>query len=305
MSEHQNGLSRILNSGRAGIQSDAINIDIDKLVPFSDVNGIVNPSKVDESDPEYIALKENIAKRGLDHPITVRPLSSDKTTFQILCGHHRVAACKALGYPTIKAFVRRDLSDDDAAELVALDNFNRKKNYKPSEKAAFFKMALDARKRRTGRKVEGIESEGSSLDELASLVGEGRGSIARFIRLNYLIPELLNLVDTKNIKIVPAVELSYIPGKQQAIVFNILTEDPDIKITAPLAKELRIKSERSELTESKVRTTLGASSQTKKNPFNRKVKNLIPDYMKDDPEEITEYLVKAIMFYQEHNKEEE
>lgn len=305
MSEHQNGLSRILNSGRAGIQSDAINIDIDKLVPFSDVNGIVNPSKVDESDPEYIALKENIAKRGLDHPITVRPLSSDKTTFQILCGHHRVAACKALGYPTIKAFVRRDLSDDDAAELVALDNFNRKKNYKPSEKAAFFKMALDARKRRTGRKVEGIESEGSSLDELASLVGEGRGSIARFIRLNYLIPELLNLVDTKNIKIVPAVELSYIPGKQQAIVFNILTEDPDIKITAPLAKELRIKSERSELTESKVRTTLGASSRTKKNPFNRKVKNLIPDYMKDDPEEITEYLVKAIMFYQEHNKEEE
>ena len=305
MSEHQNGLSRILNSGRAGIQSDAINIDIDKLVPFSDVNGIVNPSKVDESDPEYIALKENIAKRGLDHPITVRPLSSDKTTFQIFCGHHRVAACKALGYPTIKAFVRRDLSDDDAAELVALDNFNRKKNYKPSEKAAFFKMALDARKRKTGRKVEGIESEGSSLDELAVLVGESQKTIARYVRLTYLIPDLLKMVDSKDIKVVPAVELSYIPEKQQAIVFNILTEDPDIKITAPLAKELRIKSERSELTESKVRTTLGASSRTKKNPFNRKVKNLIPDYMKDDPEEITEYLVKAIMFYQEHNKEEE
>lgn len=300
MSEHQNGLSRILNSGRAGIQSDAINIDIDKLVPFVDVNGVVNPSTVDETDSEYIALKDNIAKRGLDHPITVRPLPNDKGTYQILCGHHRVAACKALGYPSIKAFVRRDLNDDDAAELVALDNFNRKKNYKPSEKAAFFKMALEARKRKSvGRKIDGNEPEGRSIEELATLVGESQRSIQNYIRLTFLISDLLKMVDTKEIKMVPAVELSYIPSKQQEIIFNVLAEDPDIKINAALAKELRSKSERSELTDGKVRTTLGAAPKGKKNPFNRKVKSLIPEHIKDDPEEITEYLIKAITFYQD------
>ena len=252
-----------------------------------------------ETIPKYLHIEHEMTASGF-HPITVRPLPNDKGAYQILCGHHRVAACKALGYPSIKAFVRRDLNDDDAAELVALDNFNRKKNYKPSEKAAFFKMALEARKRKSvGRKIDGNEPEGRSIEELATLVGESQRSIQNYIRLTFLISDLLKMVDIKEIKMVPAVELSYIPSKQQEIIFNVLAEDPDIKINAALAKELRSKSERSELTDGKVRTTLGAAPKGKKNPFNRKVKSLIPEHIKDDPEEITEYLIKAITFYQD------
>lgn len=304
MSDFSNGLSKIISSGRSGVQSESINIDIDKLESFKDSNGVVNPSSVDDNDPEYIALKENIQSRGLDHPITVRPMPGDSSRYQILCGHHRAAACKALGFPTIKAYVRRDMSDEDAAELVALDNFSRKKNYKPSEKAAFYKMALEARKKKAGRKIDGSDTDGSSLDELSVIVGEARATIARFIRLTYLIPELMNMVDTKRLKSVPAVELSYLQPKYQELIYKVVfEEDPDATINAAQAKELRAKGTRTDLTETKIKATLGFGPRRKKNPFNRKVKNLIPDYMKDDPEEITEYLVKAISFYQEHNKE--
>lgn len=308
MSDFSGGIGRLLANSKSSIQSDTINIEFDKLVPFRDINGVVNPSEVDETDPEYIALKKNISERGLDHPITVRPLPGEKGMYQILSGHHRVAACKSLGYHNIQAFVKSDMNDDDAAVFVALDNFNRKKNYKPSEKARFYKLALDAKKRKSaGRKIEGVEAEGRSIEELADLIGESKRSIQNYIRLTSLIPELLKMVDDKDIKMVPAVELSYIPLKQQTIILTVMTEDPDINITAALAKELRLKSEKSELTEGKVRTTLGAAPKGKKNPFTRKVKMLIPEHIKDDPDEITDYLIKAITFYQEsqENKEAE
>lgn len=303
MTDFSNGLSRIINSGKVNNQSEIINIEMEQLVTFQDVNGIVNPSIVDPSDPEFIALKKNIAQRGLDHPITVRPMPGDNTKYQVLCGHHRVAACEELGMATIKALVKRDMSDDDAALLVATDNFNRKKNYKPSEKAKAYKMALDAMKRKTGRRVDGSETEGSSLDELALIVGEGRTNIFRSIRLNSLIPELLNMVDSKRINMVPAVELSYIEPRFQEIIYRVVfEEDPDATINAAQARELRSKAERSDLTESKIRATLGFGTKRKYNPFNRKVKRLIPESL-TTPEEISEYLIKAITFYQESTKD--
>lgn len=302
MTDFTGGLSKIIKAGKNITEGDIVPIEIEKLVAFKDSNGIVNPSEVDENDPEFIALKKNISERGLDHPITVRPLPEDKEKYQILCGHHRAAACRALGQSTIRAIVRNDLSDEAAAELVGLDNFSRKKNYKPSEKAKFYKMVLDARKRKSGRRIEGTEAEGSALEEISAIVGESERSIQNYIRLSSLIPELLEMVDEKKVKMIPAVELSYIPETAQKLIYKYVS-DNEISITAAQAKELREKATRSELTETKIEKTLGVERKGKKNPYNRKVKQLIPDYIKADPDAATEYLIKAIRFYQEHNKD--
>lgn len=306
MSDFSAGIGKLLANSKASIQSDTINIEFDNLIPFKDINGVVNPSEVDESDPEFLALMKNIKERGLDHPITVRPMPGEKGKYQILSGHHRVAACKSLGYQNIQAFVKSDMNDDDAALFVALDNFNRKKNYKPSEKAKFFRLALEARKRKAvGRKSEGEVAEGRSVEELAALVGESQRSIQNYIRLTYLIPEFLKKVDAKELKLIPAVELSYIPDAQQMIILKILEEEPEISLNTSAAKELREKSERSELTENKVKVTLMGLPQGKKNPYNSQVKSLIPESIVGDPNEVTDYLVKAIKFYQQAQENSE
>lgn len=307
MSDFSTGLSRIIQGGKNGIQSEIINVDIDKLITFKDVNGIVNPSKVDENDPEFIALKKNIAERGLDHPITIRPIVEGEGTYQVLCGHHRVAACRALNMPKIRAIVKRDLSDDDAAILVATDNFNRKKNYKPSEKAFFYKMTLDALKRKSsGRKFDGVESEGKAIETLSTIIGEGVSSIKNYVRLTSLIPEMLNLVDSKKIKIVPAVELSYLNEKDQKkiydTVFNESSEDydPDVTIDATQAKRLRARVEAKgfDITPAFVKLELSRSPRAAKIHLTKDVKAMLPKDVKT-PAAIKDYLINAIQFYQE------
>lgn len=311
MTDFTGGLSKIIQGGKNGIQSEIINVDIDKLVTFKDVNGIVNPSKVDENDPEFIALKKNIAERGLDHPITIRPMVEDKETYQVLCGHHRVAACKALNMPKIRAIVKRDLSDDDAAILVATDNFNRKKNYKPSEKAFFYKMTLDALKRKSsGRKFDGIESEGKAIEILSTIIGEGASSIKNYVRLTSLIPELLNLVDNKKIKIVPAVELSYLKETDQKTIYDTVFNensddyDPGVSIDAAQAKKLRnrVEAKGFDITPAFVKMELSRTPRAAKIHLTKDVKSLLPKDVKA-PAAIKDYLIKAITFYQEHNKE--
>ncbi|MBR0395688.1 MAG: ParB N-terminal domain-containing protein [Clostridiales bacterium] len=315
MSDLYTGLSKLIASGKSAPQSEIINIPLEKLVAFEDVNGIVNPSRVDENDPEFIALVENIAQRGLDHPITVRPISSDdedNVTYQVLCGHHRVAACKKLNMPNIRAIVKRDLNDDDAAILVATDNYNRKKNYKPSEKAFFYKMALDALKRKSsGRKFSGDEADGRAIETLSSLIGEGTSSIKNYVRLTNLIPQLLDLVDDKTIKIVPAVELSYLSPEDQKTVYetkfneNSDYYDPDTSIDAAQAKRIRARVEVKGLniTPSFVDAELSHTPRAAKLHLTKDIKSMLPSEIRKSPDASKEYVMKAISFYQEHNKE--
>lgn len=305
------GLMNILS--QHPVRSESQNIKLEDLTTFVDRDGNSNPSIVDEKDPEFIALVENIRSRGLDNPIIVRkdPASPDK--FQILCGHHRVAAYKQIGeYDSIKAYVR-DMTDDEAAILVATDNFNRKKNYKPSEKGFAFRMALEAMKRQgqrndltSGQNDQKLNQETKagevSRDQLSEIVGESSKNIQRYIRITYLIPELRAVVDSKRLKLVPAVELSYLEEKNQKLVYDTVFDNPyHNSLNIDQARRIRAKADTGfPLSEAIIAAIANdIDGKGKKLKLTGKITSLLPKEAKLDDEQMELYLIKCILAYQE------
>jgi ParB family chromosome partitioning protein len=178
---------------QADAQERVQSLPLDKLVPFSN-----HPFKV-RDDEKMLETVESIRERGVLIPILVRPQNDG--TFQIVSGHRRCHASLLAGKTEIPAIVRE--MDDDTAILLMVDSNLQREELLPSEKAFAYKMKLDAMKRqgqRTdltsaqfGRKFDGKESR----ELLAEQTGESRNQISRYIRLTYLVPDLLDRVDNK------------------------------------------------------------------------------------------------------------
>jgi ParB family chromosome partitioning protein len=310
------GLMNILQ--QHSVKSESKNIKLEDLTTFVDRDGNINPSIVDETDPEFQALVENIRTRGLDNPIIVRKDPSSPDKYQILCGHHRVAAYRQIGaYDSIKAYVR-EMSDDDAAFLVATDNFSRKKNYKPTEKGFAFRMALEAMRRFPGRHKENggqiapnlsedMEKGGRASEELAAIVGESPRNIKRYVRLTYLIPELRAVVDSKRLKVVPAVELSYLEEKNQKLVFSAVFNNTDKKsLNIEQARQIRAKADTGFPLSEAIISAIANDGDDKSTilKLTGKIKNLLPKEVKLDDEQTELYIIRCILAYQETEAQE-
>lgn len=167
-----------------------------------------HPFKV-RDDEDMLQLIESIRDRGVITPATVRQKEDGR--YELISGHRRKRACELAGFPTLRCEVV-DLSRDEATILMVESNFQRSQIL-PSEKAFAYKMRLDAMKRQAGRpRKNNLVPVGQnySREELASQSGESQTQIQRYIRLTYLVPELLEFVDQGRIKMRPAVELSYL-----------------------------------------------------------------------------------------------
>lgn len=167
-----------------------------------------HPFKV-RDDEDMLQLIESIRDRGVITPATVRQKEDGR--YELISGHRRKRACELAGFQTLRCEVV-DLSRDAATILMVESNFQRSQIL-PSEKAFAYKMRLDAMKRQAGRpRKNNLVPVGQnySREELASQSGESQTQIQRYIRLTYLVPELLEFVDQDRIKMRPAVELSYL-----------------------------------------------------------------------------------------------
>ena len=171
-----------------------------------------HPFKV-RDDEDMLQLIESIRDRGVITPATVRQKEDGR--YELIFGHRRKRACELAGFQTLRCEVV-DMSRDEATILMVESNFQRSKIL-PSEKAFAYKMRLDAMKRQAGRpRKENSDPVGPNLigtrsnSLLAEETGESTSQIKRFIRLTYLVPELLEFVDQDRIKMCPAVELSYL-----------------------------------------------------------------------------------------------
>ena len=184
-------------------------IPIRKLVPFKD-----HPFKVIE-DESMLRTTESIAMFGVLTPLIARPLEDG--TFEIISGHRRVHAAELAGLTEVPVIVRQ--MDDDAATVLMVDSNLQRESILPSERSFAYKMKNDAMKRTAGRpKKENVSQLGTQkrTDQLmAEETGESRNQIQRFIRLTNLIPELLDMLDQKQISFNPAVELSYLTPEEQ------------------------------------------------------------------------------------------
>ena len=208
------------DESRADAQLERVQkIPISELVPFKD-----HPFKVVD-DEAMLRTMESIAQYGVLTPLIARPLEDG--TYEIISGHRRVHVAQAAGLTEVPVIVR-DM-DDDAATVLMVDSNLQRENILPSERAFAYKMKLEAMKRQgertdlqeqatstqVGRKLETAEMVGKE-------VGDSRNQVRRYIRLTYLIPEFLDLVDEKKISFNPAVELSYLKPTEQEMFLSVM-----------------------------------------------------------------------------------
>lgn len=225
------------------------NINIDLLIPFEN-----HPFK-ERNGSEQTELLESIKTNGLLEPLIVRPFSDGK--YEIISGHRRVNACKKLGIQTVPAIVK-ELSKDEAVIAMVDANLQRE-HLLPGEKAFAYKMKLEAMKHQgktTSRQVVGKYESADLISE-----NESGRQIQRYIRLTYLIPELLKMVDENKIAFTPAVELSYLPENEQRKLADEI-EYADATPSLSQAQRLRRFSEQGRLS---VDTIFAVLSEEKAN----------------------------------------
>lgn len=220
------------DASRAEAKQERIqSISILDLVPFEN-----HPFKVVD-DEAMLRTTESIAQYGVLTPIIARPLEDGG--YEIISGHRRVHAAEAAGLDEVPVIVR-DMTDDEATVLMVDSNLQRE-SILPSERAFAYKMKLEAMKHQ-GERVDLTSGQlGPKLrsdEQLAQEAGESRKQVQRFIRLTNLIPDLLEMVDQKQISFNPAVELSYLKPEEQ----EIFMEAMDLAQTAPsLSQAQRMK----------------------------------------------------------------
>ncbi len=185
-----------------------IEMKISELHPFQN-----HPFKVLDDELMQQTI-DSIAQVGVLSPAVVRP--DPGGGYEIISGHRRLHACKAIGLETIPVIVK-NLTDDEAVIFMVDSNLQRE-NILPSERALAYKMKMDALKHQGQREKSTSDQVGPkswTAAKLGAEVGDSATQVKRYIRLAELIPELLSKVDKKEISLTPAVELAYLTQEEQ------------------------------------------------------------------------------------------
>ena len=221
------------DESRAESQLERVqNISISELVPFKD-----HPFKVVD-DEAMLRTTESIAQYGVLTPLIARPLEGGG--YEIISGHRRAHAAEMAGLTEVPVLVRQ--MDDDAATVLMVDSNLQRENILPSARAYAYKMKMEAMKRQAGRPSKENPRQVVGNYETADLIGQESGEsgrqVQRYIRLTNLIPELLEMVDQKQISFNPAVELSYLAPEEQEIFMQAMDE---VQASPSLSQAQRLK----------------------------------------------------------------
>lgn len=274
-------------------------IDISKISNFPD-----HPFKV-VNDDKMEDMVKSVKEYGVILPVIVRP--KEDGTYEMISGHRRKMACELAGMKQIRCIVK-NLTDDEATILMVDSNIQREEIL-PSEKAFAYKMKLEAMKHQ-GKRVDLEEDTTSdpmgwkleSANKLGAEVGESMTNLRRYIRLTYLIPELLEQVDLKRIAFRPAVELSYLSEENQYVVQNIFEFD---EVTPSLSQAIRLKKLEQEghLTEEKIEEIMQQEKPNQKEFIkihNERIEKYIPTKIKESGK-VEDFIIQCV---EEHNKRE-
>ena len=269
------------------------NIPLAELHPFKG-----HPFKV-QNNEEMQRMIESIRKVGAITPALARPLPDGG--YELISGHRRLSACKALGMDTMPVIIR-DLTDEEAV-ITMVDSNLQREHILPSEKAFAYKMKMEALKsqgKRTDLTLSQVATKLDAAAEIGKRVGESRDQVFRYIRLTNLIPEILQMVDDGKIALTPAVELSYLQPSEQEMLFSVMDSD-EVTPSLSQARRLRRMSEAQTLTDDAVLQLLsevkGNQVEYVKVPVDKLRSFFRPD---TSMKQMTETLVKAMDFYNKH-----
>ena len=272
-------------------------------IPISEIDEFPDhPFKV-LMDEDMEQLVDSIKRNGVMTPATVR-LKEDGR-YELISGHRRKKACELAGLETLKCEVK-ELTRDEAVIVMVESNLQRSVIL-PSEKAYAYKMRLEAMNRQAGRPqknnltpvVSDFEATRTN-EKLGKEVGESREQIRRYIRLTELVPEILQMVDDKQIAFRPAVEISYLSEEQQYTLLEAMSYND---ATPSLAQAIKMKKfmQEGKLTDEVISSIMQEEkpNQREKPAFrDERITKLIPKSIPRGQE--TDFVVKALEFYNRH-----
>lgn len=289
-------------------QRDEAKRDSVQDIPISQISDFPeHPFKV-KQDEAMLEMAESVQLHGVLVPGLVRQLADG--SYQMVSGHRRKLASRLAGLDTLPCIVR-DLTDDEAIIVMVDSNLQREKVL-PSEKAFAYKMKLEAMRRQAGRPSKGNSAPvgqnfggKTSRDLLAAESPDSHSQIQRYIRLTYLLPEILAMVDDSKIAFRPAVELSYLAEKEQRILYDAMGH---ADCTPSLAQAIKMKSfsREGKLSEAVIRSIMAEEKPNQKEQF-RIPKERISKYFKPGTPARTmeDTIIKALDYYRKRQREME
>ena len=288
-------------------QRDAAKRDVVLDLTLDQIGDFPNhPFKV-RQDEAMMEMMESVQLHGVLVPGLVRQLADG--SYQMVSGHRRKLASRLAGLDTLPCIVR-DLTDDEAIIVMVDSNLQREKVL-PSEKAFAYRMKLEAMRRQGKRtdltstqvveKLKGKDALSSAI--IGKAAGDSYEQVRRYIRLTYLLPEILAMVDDSKIAFRPAVELSYLAEKEQRILYDAMGH---ADCTPSLAQAIKMKSfsREGKLSEAVIRSIMAEEKPNQKEQF-RIPKERISKYFKPGTPARTmeDTIIKALDYYRKRQRE--
>ncbi|WP_399552706.1 ParB/RepB/Spo0J family partition protein [uncultured Ruminococcus sp.] len=283
-------------------ERDEAKLDKIRDIPLSEIDSFPDHPFHVRDDEDMLQLVESIKEHGVMTPAVLR-LKEDGR-YELVAGHRRKRACELAGLDTLRSEVK-DLTRDEAVVYMVESNFQRT-TILPSEKAFAYGMRMEALSRQGQRSDLTSRPVGKKLSvtELSENVGDSERQIHRYIRLTYLIPELLKLVDEGRMKMRPAVELSYLNPYYQQFVLDEIELNECTPSHAQTIRMRKLADEHALDADiiSDIMSEEKPNQKTERLAFNAaRVRKLLPD---DLPKEKTEdFICEAITFYRKYYRE--
>lgn len=262
------------------------------IVPFEN-----NPFEV-RDDEEMKSLIESIREYGILTPLVVSRQGRRGDVIQLVSGHRRLHAAKELGLQVVPvSYVTMTPAE---IEIAVVDSNLQREKILPSEKAKAYKLKMDAMKKTAGRPSKNVSQVATNSDtatEIGKTLGDSRDQVFRYIRLNYLLPKLLKMVDEERIALTPAVELSYLSEDEQKwLLETIETEEATPSLSQ--AQEMKNLSQAGILDMDQIFSIMVKPKANQKEVIKIKVE-VVDKYLKGctTPKEREDFLLKACEYY--------
>ena len=270
-------------------------IPVSKLHPFEG-----HPYKVLDND-EMNTLIESIQTQGILSPLIVRPMENTTDEYEVVSGHRRLHAAVKAGLETVPAFIYA--LDRDAAAIAVVDSNLHREHILPSEKAFAYKMKLDAMSHQGYRSDLTSDQVGRKLETaeiIAQQSDDSKSQVRRYIRLTYLIPELLDWMDEGKIALSVGVELSFLSDEAQ---YGVLEECELYDCTPSYSQAFHMKNLYNDGNRSRYEISKMLSQEkpnqreTLKIPMD-KLRDRLPQNLSVQQQE--EFILKAVDYYKKY-----
>lgn len=270
------------------------------LLPISQLRTFEgHPYKVLDNE-EMDSLTESIKEQGILSPLVVRPLENGE--YEVISGHRRLHAAEKAGLTEVPALIYH--LDRNEAILAVVDSNLHREHILPSEKAFAYKLKMEALSKQGKHTLSQVATKTDTAAEIGKEIGESRDQIFRYIRLTYLISELLEMVDEGRIAFSPAVELSYLSEKEQCVLLDTM-QCEDCTPSLSQAQRLKKASQEGELSADYIFAMLSEPKPNQREKISFKVDELRsffpPNYTSADMQKAIIGLI--LKQYQEQEKQ--